>query len=88
MKPLFTKQFIRDYQVLSPDIQKKFSKQLELLLSNPRHPSLEARIVDTKRRIWKAKIDSGCRFTFEVRRDLIILRRLGGHNEMERPAHW
>ena len=46
MRFVFTAPFMRDYHKLSLDIQKLFDKQLELLLSNFRHPGLQARIVD------------------------------------------
>lgn len=88
MRPIFTKPFVRDYHKLPPDIRKQFDKQLELLLSNPRHPSLQARIVDKQRRIWKAKINGGYRFTFQMKGDLVTLRAVGAHSEMERPEHW
>ena len=88
MRPIFTRPFVRDYQRLPAIRQEQFDKQMELLLKNPRHPSLQARIVDTKRRIWKAKVNGGYRFTFQVRRDVAILRAIGAHGEMERPERW
>lgn len=88
MKPLFTKPFVRDYQSLPVQIQKRFDKQLVFLLETPRHPSLEARLVDRRRRIWKAKVDGGYRFTFQIEGEIIILRRMGSHDVMERPERW
>lgn len=88
MKAIFTKPFVRDYQKLPPDRQEQFDKQLELLLANTRHPSLEARIVDRRRRIWKAKVSSSYRFTFQIEDDTVVLRRTGTHDEMERTEHW
>lgn len=88
MRPIFTKPFVRDYRKLPSDIQKQFDKKLELLLANPRHPSLEARIVDQKRRIWKAKVNGGYRFTFHIAQDILTLRRIGSHGLMERPERW
>lgn len=78
MRVLRSTPFKRDFKKLPLAIQIRAEKAVRLLIQNPRHPSLEARVVDVRRRIWKAKIDSGCRFTFEIRLDLIILRRLGG----------
>ena len=40
MKLLFTKTFVRDYRKLPQDIQELTDKQLGLLLSNPKHRSL------------------------------------------------
>lgn len=80
--------FKADYRTLPPAIQRRVERVLHLLASNPRHPSLEARVVDKKRRIWKAKVDSGYRFTFQMKQGLIILRRIGAHDVMERPQRW
>jgi len=88
MRPIFTKPFVRDYQQLSPNIQKQFDKKLELLLQNPRHPSLRSRIVDKKRRIWKANIDGGYRFTFQMKGGFVTLRAIGPHEEMKRAERW
>lgn len=88
MRPLFTKPFVREYRELPPKIRERFDRRLELLLKDPRHPSLEARIVDKKRRIWKARVDGRYRFTFQMKGDLLTLRAIGSHGEMERPERW
>lgn len=81
MKIVFTKPFVRDYHKLPEETQKQFDKQLRFLMTNPRHPSLQARIVDQRRRIWKAKVDGGYRFTFEIKKDVLTLRAIGTHDE-------
>lgn len=43
--------FKRDFHALPPVIQRRAEKTLLLLASNLCHPSLEARIVDKRRRI-------------------------------------
>ncbi|MEM2941779.1 MAG: type II toxin-antitoxin system RelE/ParE family toxin [Thermoproteota archaeon] len=83
-----TQSFQRDYKKLPSEIKRRAEQALRFLASNPRHPSLEARIVDKRRRIWKAKVNGGYRFTFQIERGLIILRRIGAHNVMERPQRW
>jgi len=40
MRLLFTDSFIRGYEKLPLAIQKRTDEKLNLLLSNPRHPSL------------------------------------------------
>ncbi|MCI2429403.1 type II toxin-antitoxin system RelE/ParE family toxin [Candidatus Acetothermia bacterium] len=83
-----TQSFERDYKKLSHEIKRRVEQALRFLTSNPRHPSLEARIVDKKHRIWKAKVDGSYRFTFQIEQGLIILRRIGAHDVMERPRRW
>jgi mRNA-degrading endonuclease RelE of RelBE toxin-antitoxin system len=89
MKVIFTKPFVRDYhKKLSKEAQQQFDKQLQFLLTNFRHPSLQVRIIDPRRRIWKAKVDGGYRFTFEIKEDVLTLRAIGAYDEMERPSRW
>jgi len=51
-----TRRFDRDLAGAPPPIQQAFEKQLALLLSNPRHPSLRARKYDEARGIWQARV--------------------------------
>lgn len=43
MKLLFTKNFVRDYRKLPQEIQQTVDKQLEFLLENAKHPSLNVK---------------------------------------------
>jgi len=88
MKFRRTGPFKRDYAKLPKPIRRRVEKALRLLLRDIHHPSLKARIVDKKRRIWKANIDGGYRFTFQIEGDTIILRRIGAHRPMERSNRW
>jgi len=49
MKAAFSERFTRQYKTLSPARKAKFDKQLGLLLSNLRHPSLPAKKYDEAR---------------------------------------
>ncbi len=51
-----TRRFDRELAGAPPPIQQTFEKQLALLLSNPRHPSLRARKYDEARGIWQARV--------------------------------
>ena len=66
MTASFTLRFRRQYQNLSEDRQAKFDKQLALLLSNLRHPSLRAKKYDEANDIWQARVDDGYRFYFQI----------------------
>lgn len=79
--------FKRDFAKLPAEFQRRAEKALRLLVQDPSHPSLKARIVDKKRRIWKAKVNGGYRFTFQIEGGTAILRRIGPHDFMERPEH-
>jgi len=88
VKAVFTKPFVRDYRKLPKSIQKRFDRKLALLLKNPHNPSIRARLVDRKKRIWKGNVDGGYRFTFQIEKDHVILRRIGSHERMLRRTRW
>jgi mRNA-degrading endonuclease RelE of RelBE toxin-antitoxin system len=82
MKLSFTKLFIRDYQNLPWEIQLQTDKQLELLLINPLHPSLQTKKMKGKKDIWEGRITQSIRFSFKIEKDIYILRRVGPHNKV------
>ncbi len=88
MKLIRTQSFKEDFQKLSDEMKKRTEKALRLLSTNLRHPSLRTRIVEKKKRIWKANINGGYRFTFQIEEDAYILRAVGTHEEMLRPEKW
>lgn len=85
MKIDFSKGFVRDYRKLPQRIQKTADKQLDLLLSNPQHPSLNLKTVKGVKDIWEARITYHYRFTFEIEKDAYILRRIGTHAIYKNP---
>ncbi|OQB75890.1 MAG: hypothetical protein BWX92_02306 [Deltaproteobacteria bacterium ADurb.Bin135] len=85
MKLLFTKTFVRDYRKLPQDIQELTDKQLGLLLSNPKHRSLNMKKMKDPRDIWEARITMFYRFTFQVADDTYILRKVGTHDILRNP---
>lgn len=80
IKPVFTPEFKKRYKRLSSAIQRKFTKQLELLVENYRYPSLRAKKMTGINR-FEARIDRHYRFTFEIENDEIVLRTIGPHDE-------
>ena len=85
MKLLFTKTFVRDYRKLPADIQETVDKQLDLLLSNQRHPSLNIKKMNDPRNIWEGRITASYRFTFQIKNDIYILRKVGTHDTLRNP---
>lgn len=85
MKLLFTKTFVRDYRKLPSDIQETVDKQLALLLSNQRHPSLSIKKMNDPRNIWEGRITASYRFTFQIKNDIYILRKVGTHDTLRSP---
>jgi mRNA-degrading endonuclease RelE of RelBE toxin-antitoxin system len=85
MKLLFTKNFVRDYRKLPQGIQQTVDKQLEFLLENAKHPSLNVKKMNDPRNIWEGRVTSGYRFTFQIEGDVYILRKVGTHDILKKP---
>ena len=85
MKCLITKPFARDYSKLPERVQKAVDKQIELLLSNPKHPSLNIKKMNDPRCIWRVRVTESYRFTFQIEKDTYILRRVGAHDILKNP---
>jgi mRNA-degrading endonuclease RelE of RelBE toxin-antitoxin system len=85
MKLLLTKTFVRDYRKLPQDIQELTDKQLGLLLSNPKHPSLNLKKMQEPRDIWECRITISYRFTFQIADGAYILRKAGTHDVLRNP---
>ena len=84
MKLYPTKDFIEYYESLPQRIQKQADKQLGLLLQNLHHPSLRIKKMKGVKNIWEARVTKDYRFSFEIRGDAYILRRVSKHNEVLR----
>lgn len=85
MKLSFTKTFIRDYRKLPQELQDIVDKQLDLLLSNQRHPSLNIKKMNDPRKIWEGRATASYRFTFQIEGDIYVLRRVGTQDTLKNP---
>ena len=85
MKLLLTKTFIRDYRKLPQRIQKTADKQLELLLTNRNHPSLNIKKMQDPRNIWEGRVTESYRFTFQIKEETYIMRKIGTHDILKKP---
>lgn len=84
MKLYPTKDFIERYEGLPQRIQKQADKQLGLLLQNLHHPSLRIKKMKGVKNIWEARVTKGYRFSFGIKGDTYILRKIGKHEEVLR----
>lgn len=76
-----TERFKRSVLELDGRTREKLRKQLELLISNPRHPSLGVKKIKGTKAVFEARINDRYRFTFEYgEKGEIILRVAGPHN--------
>ena len=84
MKILRTDSFRRDYKKLSEKIKSHTQKALQLMVANLSHPSLRIKKIKSRENIWEARVTKGYRFSFGVKGDTYILRRIGKHEEVLR----
>jgi mRNA-degrading endonuclease RelE of RelBE toxin-antitoxin system len=77
--------FKKDFRRLPQPIRDAFRKQIELLLRDPRHPSLDVKKMKGVGEIWRAKVTGGWRFTFQIDGVGFLLRRIGAHDILRTP---
>lgn len=76
-----TERFKKSVLDLDERTRGKLRKQLEILISNPRHPSLGVKKIKGTKSLFEARVDDHFRFTFEYgEKNEIILRVVGPHN--------
>lgn len=85
MKLLFTRIFVKNYRKLPKRIQTAADKQLEYLLSDPEHPSLNIKKMKDPREVWEGRVTDSYRFTFQIEKDQYIMRRIGTHDILKNP---
>ena len=84
MKIIRIDSFKRDYKKLPDRLKKQVEKSLRFLIGNLSHPSLRAKNMKSKENIWEARVAKDYRFSFEIRGDAYILRRVSKHEEVLR----
>ena len=77
--------FVRKYQGLPQQIQERVDAQLELLLHNPRHPSLRSKKMQGTAHIWELRVTQGYRLTYQIEGDAYVLRNVGTHDILREP---
>jgi mRNA interferase RelE/StbE len=87
LKLILTERFRKSALELGPEIRAKLRKQIGLLASEHRHPSLRVKKIKGTSSIFEARLDRDFRFTFEFGEGReIILRVVGPHDPaLKRP---
>jgi mRNA-degrading endonuclease RelE of RelBE toxin-antitoxin system len=79
MRLVFSKRFDRSLRDAPPAVQRAFWKQSELLLLNPRHPSLCAKKYEGADTLWQARVTHDWRFYFTIDRGMYNLIDITAH---------
>ena len=78
-----TKRFKKCVLELDRTTRKKLKKQLNLLVTDPRHPFLRIKKIKGTRFIFEARGNDFYRFTFQyIDKNKILLRVVGPHNSV------
>ena len=80
-----TQTFLRLYKRLPPDIKERTKKSLELLQSNPSHPSLGHKKMAGQEEIFELRISQNYRMTYQKMGNVAILRKIGTHDLLRNP---
>ncbi len=78
---IFTETLKEDYQGLPKRIQRKFDKPVRFLAQDPRHPPLRIHRI---RDHWEFYVDIHYRCIFQQEGNVYILKRVGGHEILDR----
>jgi len=85
MKISTTRRFDRDYVSLSEEIKNLLDRKLKIFVTNQNHPSLRVKKMEGHPSIWEASINIQYSFTFEIKSNVYILRRVGIHDILKTP---
>lgn len=84
-KLVYTDQFKKLYKRLPDKLKTKAKKQIQWLVKDMNHPSLNTKKMRGGGDIWEARVDYQHRFTFQKNNDTIILRSVGSHDVLKKP---
>lgn len=84
MRFFYSKSFRKDYRKPSKINRKIVDEKLTLFTQNLRHPSLSVKKMEGLRNIWEARITKKYRFTFQISDGVVILRRVGAHDILDK----
>jgi mRNA-degrading endonuclease RelE of RelBE toxin-antitoxin system len=77
-----TERFMRAYGRLNAENRAQARKAISQLAEDLRHPGLRVKRIRGTRGIWEARVSRGCRLTFQVEGDTILLRNIGEHDDV------
>jgi len=81
MRIEYSESFRIAVQGLTREVQKQLKKKLEIMLENPRHPSLRTKKIQGTTGIFEASINMDIRMTWKYIEGGIMLRNIGEHDQ-------
>lgn len=86
MKIQYSDKFLENVENLPKDIKKILRSKLEIMIDNPRHPSLRTKKIQGQENIFEASVTMGIRITWQYTDDSILLRNIGEHDKTLKEA--
>ena len=81
MNVYYTELFEQKVKKLPVEIKKVLRAKLDLMIENPRHPSLRVKKIQGQAAIFEASITMSIRLTWQYSEDGILLRNIGEHDQ-------
>ncbi|MBS3976838.1 MAG: hypothetical protein KGZ75_08980 [Syntrophomonadaceae bacterium] len=81
MNIYYSELFAEKVKQLPVELKRILKKNLELMLVNPRHPSLRAKKIQGQDNIFEASVTMDIRITWQYAEDGILLRNIGEHDK-------
>ncbi len=66
---------------LPTEAKRTLKKKLELMMENPRHPSLRTKKIQGQINLFEASITKDIRMTWQYTKDGFLLRNIGEHDQ-------
>lgn len=79
MQARYSERFLKSLAAAPAPVQKAFDKQVKLLLTNLRHPSLHAKKYSETEGIWQARVNRDWRLYFSIDEDSYRLHDITAH---------
>ena len=80
-----THTFIRLYKKLPEEMKERTKKSLQLIQSDPGHPSLHHKKMVGQKDIFEIRISNDYRITYQRIGDTAYLRKIGTHDILRNP---
>ena len=77
--------FVRLYKKLPDELKERAKKALELLQSNPSHPSLGHKKMSGQTDIYEVRVSDNYRITYQKIENVAFLRKIGTHDLLRNP---
>jgi mRNA interferase RelE/StbE len=82
MEFIYTERFKKFYKRLSDEDKKALKRKMLILKKNPYPPSLRTKKVQGTGKIFESSISMAVRLTWQYEGESILLRVIGGHDEV------